>query len=119
MHYLSQHDTSQSIKESSTIAPRNDFDVQLLTLAAELDGVRQLTEGSGYNTVVCDFKSLTDVTVWVQANIPSDAPRFDHFIDFYILLAGIQQTGESCSKVVIFEKILFSLDEHQYYGKVL
>ena len=70
MHYLSQNDTSQSIKDSSTVAPGNDFDVQLLTLAANLDGVRQLTEGGVFNTVVGYFKSLTDVTVWVQANLP-------------------------------------------------
>ena len=43
MHYLSQHDTSQSIKESLTISPRNDFDVQLSVLAAKFDGVQQLT----------------------------------------------------------------------------
>ena len=65
MHYLSQHDTSQSIKDSSNISPRNDFCVQLLILAADLGGVRQLTEAGGFNTVVGDFKSLTDVTVWV------------------------------------------------------
>ena len=45
MHYLSQYDTAQSIKDSLTIAPRNDFDVQLSTLAAELDGVWQIIEG--------------------------------------------------------------------------
>ena len=70
MHYLSQHDTAQSIKDSLTVSPRNYFDVQLLTLSAELDGVRQLTEEGQFNTVVCDFKSLTNVTVWVQANHP-------------------------------------------------
>ena len=65
MHYLSQHDTAQSIKDSLTIAPRNYFYVQLSKLAADLDGVRKLTEGGGFNTVVGDFKSLTGVTVWV------------------------------------------------------
>ena len=55
--------------------------------------MRQLTEGLGFNTVVVNFKSLTDVTVWVQANLPSDAPKFDHFIDLNILLVGIRQTG--------------------------
>ena len=70
MNYLSQHETAQSIKDSSTIAPRDYFDDHLSTLAAELDQVRQITEGGGFNTVVGDFKSLTDVTVWVRANIP-------------------------------------------------
>ena len=86
---MSQHDTAQLIKDSSTIAPRNEFDVQLLTIAADLDGVRHLIEGGGFNTVVGDFKSLTDVTVWVRANLPSDTPKFEHFIDLDILLAGI------------------------------
>ena len=67
---MSQHDTAQLIKESSTISPRNEFDVQLLTIAADLDGVRQLTEGGVFNTVVGYFKYLTDVTVWVRANLP-------------------------------------------------
>ena len=44
MHYLSQHDTADSIEENSDIASSNDFDLQLLTLAAELDGVRQISE---------------------------------------------------------------------------
>ena len=34
MHYLSQHDTAQLIKDSSKVVPRNDFDVQLQTLAS-------------------------------------------------------------------------------------
>ena len=72
-----------------TIAPRNDFDVQISTLSAELYGVQQLKEGGGFNKVVGDFKSLPDVTVWVRANLPSYAPKFEHFIDLYILLAGI------------------------------
>ena len=99
MHYLSQNDTSQSIKDSSMISPRNYFDVQLSTLVVELDGVRQLIEGGGLNTVVEDFKSLTDVTVWVRANLPSDAPKFEHFIDLYILLAGIRQKGVSSEEI--------------------
>ena len=41
------------------------------------------------------FKSLTDVTFWVRSNLPSDAPKFEHFIDLDILLAGIRQTGVS------------------------
>ena len=49
--------------------------------------------------MVVAFKSLTDVTVWVRENLPSDAPKFEHFIDLYILLAGIQQTGVSSEKV--------------------
>ena len=89
MHYMSQHDTAQSIKDSSKISPRNGFDVQLSTLAAELDGVRKITDEGGLNTVVGEFKSLTDVTVWVRANLTSDAPKFEHFIDLDILLAGI------------------------------
>ena len=74
MHYLSHHDTAQFIKDSSTIAPRNEFDVHISTLSADSDAVRQLTEGGGFNILVGDFKSLTNVTVWVRANIPSDAP---------------------------------------------
>ena len=35
MHYLSQHETDQLIKDSSTIPPRDDFDVQLSELTAE------------------------------------------------------------------------------------
>ena len=93
MNYLSQNDTDQSIKDSLTIAPRNDFNVQLSTLIVELDGVRQLMEGGGFNIVVGDFKPLDDVTVWVRADLPSDAPKFEHFIDLDILLAGILQTG--------------------------
>ena len=76
-------------KDSSKIYPRNDFDDQLSTLAPELDGVQQITEVGGFNTVVGNFKPLTDVTVWVQANLTSDAPKFEHLIDLDILLAGI------------------------------
>ena len=43
--------------------------------------------------MVGDSKSITDVTVWVRANLPSDAPKFKHFIDLDILLAVIRQTG--------------------------
>ena len=50
-------------------------------------------EGGGFNIVVGDFKYLTDVTVWVQTNIPSDTPKFEHFIDLDILLAGVIQIG--------------------------
>ena len=46
-----------------------------------------------------EFKSLTDVTVWVRANILSDAPKFKHFIDLDILLAGIQKIGVSSEEV--------------------
>ena len=49
--------------------------------------------------MVGDFKSLTDVTVWVRLNIQSDTPTFEHFIDLDILLAGIRQTGVSSEKV--------------------
>ena len=42
MHYLSKNDTAHSIKDSSTISPRDDFEVWLSTLTADLDGVRQL-----------------------------------------------------------------------------
>ena len=52
-------------------------------------------EGGGFNTMVGDFKSLTDVTVWVRYNISSDAPKYEHFIDFDNILAGIRQTGGS------------------------
>ena len=43
--------------------------------------------------MVVNFKSLTDVTVWVRADLPSDTPKFEHFVYLYILLAGIRQTG--------------------------
>ena len=64
IHYLSQNVTAQFIKDSSTIAPRDDFEVRLSTLTEELDVVSQLTDGGGLNAVVGDFKSLNDVTVW-------------------------------------------------------
>ena len=35
----------------------------------------------------------------MQANILSDAPKFEHFIDLYILLAGICQTGVSSEEL--------------------
>ena len=89
MHYLYQHDAAHLIKDSLIISPRNDFYVQLSTLPAELYGLWQLTEGGGLNTMVGDFKSLNDVTVWVQANLPSYAPKFYYCIDLNILLAGI------------------------------
>ena len=89
MYHLSQNGTAWLIKGSSTSAPRGDFEVQLSTLTAELDGVQQLTEGGGLNTVVEDLNSLTDVTVLVQANLPSDATKCEHFIDLDIILEGI------------------------------
>ena len=95
MHHLFHNGTAQLIGVSLTDAPRDDFEVRLSTLTAELDGVQKLTEGGGFNTVVVDFKSLADVTVWVQANFPSDTPKFEHFIDLDILLAGICQTEVS------------------------
>ena len=49
--------------------------------------------------MVGGFKSLTGVTFWVRANLPSDAPKFEHFIDLYILLAGIRQKGVSSEEV--------------------
>ena len=39
--------------------------------------------------MVVDLKSLNDDTIWVRANLPSDALKFEHFIDLDILLAGI------------------------------
>ena len=56
-------------------------------------------EGGGLNAVVGDFKSLTDVTVWVRVNLPSNAPIFEHFIDLVNILAGILQTGVSSEEV--------------------
>ena len=49
--------------------------------------------------MVGGFKSLTGVTFWVRANLPSYAPKFEHFIDLYILLAGIRQKGVSSEEV--------------------
>ena len=89
MYHFSQNGPAQLIKGSSTSAPRGEFEVRIYTLTTELDGVQQLTEGGGLNTVVGDFMSLTDVTVWVQANLPSDATKYEHFIDLEILFAGI------------------------------
>ena len=89
MHHLYQNGTAQLIKDSSTSSPRDNVEVRLSTLTSELDGVRQLTEGGGFNTAVGDFKSLTYVTVWVKAILPSYVPGFEHFIDLGILLAGI------------------------------
>ena len=89
MCYLYHRETDQLIKDSPTIAPRNEFYAQISTLAAELDGVSQLAEGEGFDTVDGNFKSMADITVWVRTNIPSDAPKVDHFIDLDILLEGI------------------------------
>ena len=55
--------------------------------------MRKLTEGGGFNNVVGELNYLTDVTVLVRANLKSDAPKFEHFMDLDILLAGIFQTG--------------------------
>ena len=90
MHNLYQKGTAQLIKVSSNNAPRDDFEVHLFILRAELDGVHHIMEVGGFNTVVVDFKSFTGVTVWVQLNLPSDAPRFEHFIDLNISLVGIR-----------------------------
>ena len=89
MHHLSKNSTAQFIRSSSTNSPRGNFEVQLSTLTTNLDRVQQLTGGGGFNTVVGYFKSVTDVTVWVKANIPSDNPKFKHFVDLDILLEGI------------------------------
>ena len=89
MHYLFQNNTAQSIKYSPTIPQRDTFVVWILTLAAELDGMWEIMEGRVFNKMVGYFKSLTGFSVWVQANIPSDAPKFDHFIYLDIILAGI------------------------------
>ena len=99
MHHLYQNGTSHLVKGSSTSAPRDDFEFRIYPLTAELDGVWHLTEGGGFNKAARYFKTLTDITVWVRANLPSDAPRFDHFIDLGILLAGIQQTGLNSEEV--------------------
>ena len=89
MHHLSQSGTDQLIRGIYTDATRDDFKVQLPTLTAELDGAQKITEGGVFITVVADFKSLKDVTVWVQANLTPDTPKSEHFIDFDILLSGI------------------------------
>ena len=67
--------------------------IEWLLEAGKLYGVLHLTEGGGLNTVVGDFKSLTDVNFWMRANIPPNIPKSDHFIDLDILLEGILQTG--------------------------
>ena len=99
MYHISENGTSRLVKGSSTSSPRDDFEVHLSTLTADLDGVWQLMEGGVFSTAVGYFKSLTDVTVWLRANIPSYAPRFEHFIDLDIILAGIRQTGVSSEEV--------------------
>ena len=43
MHYLSQNGTAQSIKDSSTIVPKDNFKVWLSMLTSYLDRVKQLT----------------------------------------------------------------------------
>ena len=89
IHHLSQNGTANLIRGSSTDAPRDDIEVRLSTLTAEFYGLRHLTKGGGFNTIVGDLNSLTDFTVWVRVNLPSDTPKFEHFIDLDILLAGI------------------------------
>ena len=79
MHHMSQNGTAQLIGGSLTDAPMDDLKARLSTLTAELDGVRQLTQGGGFNTSVGDVKSLTVVghlksltyfNIWVRANLP-------------------------------------------------
>ena len=65
MHNLSHNGTAWLNKESQTSAQRDDFEVRVSTLTAELDGVRKITEGGGFNTVVGYLNTLTAVTVWV------------------------------------------------------
>ena len=93
MHHLSKNGTYYQIVSNLTDAPRDDIELLLSTLTAELDIVQRLTEGGGVNTVVGDFKSLTDVAIWVRSKRPSDTPKFEHFIDLDILLAGVIQIG--------------------------
>ena len=50
--------------------------------------------------MVGNFKSLNHFTVWVRANLPSDAQKFEHFIYLDILLAGIRHTGVSSEEVL-------------------
>ena len=45
MHNIYQNDAAQFIKGSSNNAPRDGFEARISTLTADLDGVRQLTEG--------------------------------------------------------------------------
>ena len=89
MHHLSKNSTAQFIRSSSTNSPRGNFEVQLSTLTNDLDRVQHITGGDIFNAVVGYFKSVTDVTVWVQANIPSDNLKSEHFVDLDILLEGI------------------------------
>ena len=56
MHHLYQNGTAHLIRVSSTNFPRDDFELRLYKVTDELDGVRQLMEGGGFNTVVEDFK---------------------------------------------------------------
>ena len=65
IHHMYQNGTAQLIGGISIDAPRDDFEVQLSTLIEELDGVRKLTEGGGFSTVVGDLNYLMDVTIWV------------------------------------------------------
>ena len=71
MYHLSHNVTDQLIGVIFTDAPRDDFEVRISTLISEFGGVRKLTEGCGFNTIVVYLKSLEYVTVWVRANLPS------------------------------------------------
>ena len=61
---------------------------------------------------------MSDVNVWVRANLPSDTPKYEHFIDLEILLEGMFQTGVSSEEVrnkeVNAEIVKYS--ENQYVG---
>ena len=89
MHHLSQNGAAHLIRGSLNDAPRVDFKVQLSTLTEKFSGLRHFMEGSGFNKVVGYFKSLTDFTIWVRDNLPSDTPKPDYFIYLYILLAEV------------------------------
>ena len=82
MHHLSQNSAAYLIRSNSINFPRGDFELQLSTLTAKLDGLRQLMEVGIFNKVVGLFNSLTYVTIWVRENFPSDTPEFEHFIEF-------------------------------------
>ena len=55
IHNLSHNDTAQFTRISLTDSPSDDLEVRLSTFSAKLDGVRDLTEGVGFNTVVIYF----------------------------------------------------------------
>ena len=66
--------------------------------------------------MVGNFKSLNDVTVWVQEYLPSYAPKFEHFIDLGIILEGICQTilisEEVWNKEVHSERVKISTKQY-------